>query len=139
MSDAHRIPGLDDKGRYTYNKGKKPYQIKQAQREVRNLYITLCEARSPQQSFQECLGDIILSLGEKKDAILAANPAYMAIATSAARAYCGAGLSLKDHKMWSMNVTLTLDQFKELGGSSAIAAQCAERGLTEITVLAREI
>jgi hypothetical protein len=121
-----------------FRKGQKPWSIKSAQRECRNIYLSLVQNKI-ERSYPVALGAVFMGLGKLKDSVLEANPTYMAVASSAAKAYCAVGDTLSKTTMYSMNVTLSPKDVASFADVPATLSEVlTELGQTQYVFLARE-
>lgn len=129
-----------DRQEIAFEKDTKPQAIKDAQREVREIYKAICSFKCPQIAIaaRETYLDY---LGPVKDRVMAASPWTSSCIDSAARSYTQSGPSLLSNpNIFHMNVTLTLDDLRAMRGVPAELVRDLEgTGRTEHTFLAREM
>lgn len=129
---------ITDKGEVFFSLGKKPASVNTAQREVREIFMTMVSAGFLKR-VPVVTAEYYLALGELAGAMAKTTPHYPAILNSAARAYClpeAKGLAAK--KMWSMDVVFglgDLEYLKDLPEGLVPALRAS--GQTEFRFMAR--
>lgn len=102
---------------YVFRKGTKPRQVKDAQREVREFYLTICdEAKGAPRSATIAKLELMSVLGEKRISMIEKYaPQVMHSIESAARAYAKMGNSLAKLTMYNMDLYVPALDIKHYG------------------------
>ncbi len=123
----------------TFKKGKKPWSIKDAQREVCTIYKYLCEAAAPRGK-DAAMSFYVGSMDPRRWEILRdIAPNYINYVASASRAYSNVGEQFMSRPMYHMNLFLTLSDLvhvKDL--PKELLAALSASGETEFMFMARE-
>jgi hypothetical protein len=125
----------------SFKKGAKPQSIKQAQKQVREVYMNLCQAGAPRSEPVTKLvyfDDILKTTPEKMYSIA---PSYKHAIDSGVQAYCRTGETLMAHTtMFSMDIFMPAAELALYPGVSPELLEAAAKLPTKtvLKVQARE-
>lgn len=121
-----------------FGRGSKPRAIAQAQREVRDTYLLLCDSEAPQVVLY-AKAHLIEMLGKSYDLLAKKSPTFELSVESALRAYRHHGKKLRFKKMFSMDLYVPTSELGQVPGCPPeIIERAQAEALPDVCFLARE-
>lgn len=124
----------------TFQRYNKPSAIKDAQREVREAYLILCNQELSRST--PLAKAFLIDTYSKGDLarLSLISPTIIHSLSSAAKAYSTIGNSLQDKRMYHMNVTIPSSALRALPDvPPELISEAESRGLAELIFVAREL
>lgn len=121
----------------TYKKGRKPAAIKSAQRDVRDIYEYLCNQSAPRSPALAQAIYLSQFSSEQRSTLATTAPTFTVSVYSASRAYSRLGTDLLKFQMYSMDLTVPVEDLTKFLPPEQVE-ELKATGLAEFVFQARE-